>query len=272
MYILIPLCIVSLLFAIYVFFFAGTKGKGALQVTATPKSNVYLNGKLIGQTPLCKCEAADMLDTGDYTLRVTPQDTSLVAFEEKIPINKSVLTVVDRSFGQNGSSQGSIITLSPLSDKKAIELLVVSFPEKAEVLVDNSKAGTTPLILKNVTDSDHELRLTKDGYLEKAVRIRTVKGYKLTAAIYMGITSAPPTPTPTASPSASPTPSATITIQETPTGFLRVRKDPSVTADEVGRVNPGDTFSVLAEQETWFQIKLPSGVLGWVSNQYAIKK
>ena len=57
------------LFAIY-FFFLKDEGKGALQATSEPKSNVFLNGKLIGQTPLCLCEANSMLSVSDYNLKI----------------------------------------------------------------------------------------------------------------------------------------------------------------------------------------------------------
>src|SRR6266550_5833066 len=100
--------------------------KGALQVTSSPTSKVYLNDAFLGQTPLCKCQASDMVVPGDYTVRLVPQDSSLQEFQEKITVSQGVLTVVDRKFGKNGQSEGSIITLTPLDDKSKAQLLVVS--------------------------------------------------------------------------------------------------------------------------------------------------
>jgi hypothetical protein len=265
------------LFFTVAYFLSQNGGKGALQVTAIPKSKVYLNGKLIGTTPLCKCESQDMLPVGDYNIKVDPQNSQFTPFEEKITIAKSILTVVDRTFGKGVTSEGSIISLSPIDDPKAIQLLVISFPDSAQVSVDSSPAGATPLLIKDITESDHEVTIKKDGYREKTIRIRTVAGYKLTVIAYLGVSiGAPvsPTPTlvtPTASPSATPAP-LRVTILQTPTGFLRVRTASSSASSEVARINPGETYDVLDENDSWYYIALGSGKSGWINKQYARKQ
>lgn len=252
--------------------------KGALQVTAAPQSKVYLNGELVGQTPLCKCNTNDMIGTGDYTIKIVPTSGNFNEFQEKITISKSILTVVDRKFGAGAASEGSIITLEPLKESNERQLLVTSIPDNVEVLLDNNSSGYTPLLIKNITDSDHELTLKKSGYADKKVRIRTPSGYKLIASVYLGvddegIPQATPTPTKAASPSATPTPTISkVTILQTPTGFLRVRASGSVGASEVGQVLPGQSFDLVTESNGWYQIKLTNGTLGWVSSQYAQKQ
>jgi len=255
--------------------------KGALQVTSSPQSEVFINGKSIGKTPLCKCDPKDMLRTGEYTIRIVPLSGGFSEFQEKITISKSVLTVVDRKFGKGATSEGSIITLEPLKEGNKRELLVISKPDKSEVLLDNTPSGFSPILLKDVTESDHEIILKKTGYTEKRVRIRTPNGYKLVASVYLGVDEdgviATPTPTvsPTASPSATITPVSLptkITILQTPNGFLRVRQTASTSSDEIGRVNPGDTFDILDEAPGWYKIKLTTGDEGWISSQYARKE
>lgn len=131
--------------------------KGALQVTSSPQSKVYLNNRYIGQTPLCKCENPDTIDNGEYTIRLVPLDSDINEFQEKITISQNVLTVVDRKFGKGAQSEGSIISLTPLEDKEKAELLVVSLPQSATVLLDNQAIGKTPLFQKNPTESDLSL-------------------------------------------------------------------------------------------------------------------
>jgi hypothetical protein len=252
--------------------------RGALQVTSAPDSKVYLNDQYLGQTPLCKCEAADMLTAGEYTIRLVPLDTSLREFQEKVIISPAVLTVVDRKFGKNGLSEGSIISLTPLVEKDKTELLVTSFPQTAEVLLDDTIIGTTPLSHKDPTESDHVLKIRKEGYNDKEVRIRTPRGYKLTVSAYLSTNGDPQqaatasaTPAPEGS---SPTPTPVqerVTILDTPTGFLRVRATPSTTGAEVGRVSPGQTYPLSSEQTGWFEITLEDGTKGWVSSEYASK-
>lgn len=248
--------------------------KGALQVTSSPTSKVYLNDTYIGQTPLCKCQVSDMIAPGNYTISVTPLDSSLQAFQEQITISQGVLTVVDRKFGNNGQSEGSIISLTPLSDKTQSQLLVVSFPQGAQVSLDDQNIGSTPLLSNNPTESDHDLKISKDGYNEKEIRIRTPIGYKLTVAAYLS-TSTTSLTLPSTTPSspepsdASPTPVNSVTILNTPTGFLHVRESPSLSANEVGEVSPGKTYELVDAQNGWDEIKMDDGTTGWVSSQYA---
>lgn len=272
-FISIIVCIAAFFFGIVVLIFQTSSGKGALQVTSNPKSSVYINGKLMGQTPLCKCEAKDMLVTGEYTIRLVPTGGSFVPFEEKITINKSVLTVIDRSFGDAGASQGSVITLSPLSDKNALELLVLSFPDNSNLFLDNNKVGNTPFSIKDITPSDHEIKLSKDGYSEKSVRIRAVKGYKLTATIYLATALGMPVASPTASLTASPSAvlKPMVKILQTGVGYLNVRSEPLVTAARITQVKPGEEYVLLEEQPDWYKIQISETVEGWISSQYAEK-
>ena len=289
----ILLAIVFILGAVYISK-AREGARGALQVTSAPDSKVYRNDRYLGQTPLCKCESADMLPTGNYTIRLVPINKGLSEFQEKVTISDSVLTVVDRKFGKNSTSEGSIISLTPLDDKKKIELLVVSFPQGATALLDGSSIGSTPVLMKDPTESDHVLKVKKDGYKEKTVRIRTPMGYKLTVASYLSVdaeaansyfkpTLAPsetltPTPEPTEAKKNNknePTPTkevSSVLILNTPTGFLRVREDASVNSQEIGRAIPGDSYPFVDEQSGWYQIKLANGQLGWISSEYAKKQ
>jgi hypothetical protein len=255
--------------------------KGALQVTSSPASKVYINDAYIGQTPLCKCQNTDMLSPGDYMIRLVPTDTSLQVFQEKITISQGVLTVVDRKFGDNGQSEGSIISLTPLEDKNTSQLVVISFPQGAKVSLDDQSIGTTPLSYNNPTISDHDLKLDEDGYNEKEIRIRTPQGYKLTVAAYLSANTAQlsvpqasvsASPSPSLSGSPAPTTTSSVTILNTPTGSLNVREGPSLSASEVGQATPGKKYPLISQESGWDEITLDDGTTGWISSQYAKKQ
>jgi hypothetical protein len=271
-YILAPFIIVVLIFAAVLLFLSQNKGKGALQVTSVPGAKVYINGKLLGQSPLCLCELKDMLAVGDYALRLVPVSGGFEPFEQKITINPKVLTVVDRSFGQQGLGDGSIINLTPLSDVKDAQISVVSFPDSVQVFLDDNLQGQSPILLKNITDSDHELKLSKNGYKDKIVRIKTTPGYKLEALVFLGINPDVAATTAASASSSASLPVAKVLILQTPTGFLRVRNQASLNGSEVGQVKPGETYPLLDERADWFQIKLTNGQSGWISSQYAQKQ
>lgn len=270
-----PVVVGLLTFFIFIFFFSrNIIGSGALQVTAVPVSNVYLNGKFLGKTPLCKCEGKDVLASGNYSLKLVPlAGDNLLPYEENITITKGILTVVDRTFGVGEYATGSVITLVPLSDPKAVQLFVASFPSDVSVTIDGNNSGNTPLMTKSLTDSDHELLLSKNGYSDKIVHVHTVAGYQLKALITLGLL--PVTSTQSANfqnASLTPVEKVRVIILDTPTGFLRVRSEPSLGASETAQVKPGDSFDYVDEQTGWYEIKLTNGQSGWVSTQYSQKK
>lgn len=284
-FIIIPSIILALIvFLGFQFFFNRANAKGALQITSDPQSKIYLNGKYIGKSPLCLCgpgspsgkdATSEMLTVGEYQLKLEPLSKDVLSFEEKITISKSVLTVVDRKFGKSGASEGSVISLTPLTDPEKIELQVLTFPEGATISLDSSEVGKSPLLLKeDVTQSDHVLLLTKDGYKEKTAQIRTPKGYRLTAIVYLGIDtesiySTKEEKKATSSAKLTPILKKRISILKTPNGFLRVREEGAITAKEVTRVNMGEEFDVIEEASGWYKIKLPTGEEGWVSAEFA---
>lgn len=273
LFIIVPALLLGIIFfSVFQQVVKSRSQKGALQVTSSPESKVYLNDRFLGQTPLCKCEASDMLQSGEYTIKLVPIDNGLSEFQEKVTISEGVLTVVDRKFGKNSLSEGSIISLTPLSDKQKVELLIASFPQGSTVLLDNNVIGSTPTLYKSPTESDHILKVRKNGYKEKTVRIRTPMGYKLTVDVYLAVDPDAPEEEPS-SPEVTPTPATTkVVILDTPTGFLRVRETNSVSATEIGRVTPGESLPLVSEQSGWFQITLPNGKSGWISSDYAEKK
>ncbi len=248
-------------------------GKGAIQVTSNPESKIYLNDKYLGQTPYPRTDGQNVFPSGDYTIKLVPLDTAFPEYKEKITLTNNTLTAVDRVFGPEGKGSGSVISVSAVPEKNEVQVLVVSFPDKAEVYMDSNLIGVTPLLMKNLSASDHKVKLKKSGYREKTVPIRTYAGYKVTVIGTLGIGQDPlPTPTPAPQVSLTPTPTATpasqITILQTPTGFLRVRDSNSSTANEVGRVLPGETYVPLQTIDGWYRIKLKDGKEGWVSAEF----
>lgn len=278
LFIIIPALLIAVLIFLSLQYMNNLRSqKGALQVTSAPESKVYLNNKYIGTTPLSKTDPGDMIQAGNYTIRLVPTGANLSEYQEKITISKGILTVVDRKFRRGALSEGYVISLAPLSDKKKTELEIISFPTGAKIELDSNEIGKTPFLYKKPTESDHLLKINKNGYKEKIVRIRTPKGYRLTVIAYLGVISgsgdeAAPTKALSAPPP-SPTQSVTkVLILDTPTGFLRVRETYNLSGAIITTVSPGDTFPLISEQAGWFEIKLSSGSAGWVSSQYAKKE
>lgn len=282
-------------FVVYRVFFLSQKAKGALQVTSSPESTVYLNDQEIGTTPLCICgtdvdlpesvssklievfgvgQGENLLPVGEYTIRLIPKDKAFPEFQEKITIGQSVLSVVDRKFGKGAESEGSVITLEKSSSENP-EILVLSVPSEASVYLDSEAIGASPVTKEDVTESDHELRLSKNGYLEKAVRIKTAPGYKLIAKIYMGVDTSAVTgrtqegPLEESTEESSELEGSKVVILPTGTGFLRVREGASLADPEVGRVTPDEEYNLISDEGDWYQIEYEEGAFGFISKDYA---
>lgn len=258
--------------------FLFVKGKqessSALQVTSVPKAIVFIDGKDIGKTPFMQNVAS-----GEHTIKIIPEGINNISFEQKVSFSPNILTVIDRSFNETGS-HGHLLSLSPLKDKKETQLTVISTPSGSGVSLDSELRGITPILLKEITASDHELLIVKEGFIDKAIRVKSVMGYTLTASVDLAPNLNPPqeseaTPSaeisPTATPSANTAPQSKIRILSTPNNFLRVRETPSLSAKEVTRVKPGETFPLLDENNQWFKILLPDSIEGWISRQFAEK-
>lgn len=253
--------------------------KGALQVTANIKSKVYLNGNLIGETQLCKCNQNDTLQAGEYDIRIEPTDTTYAAYTTRVRINGGVLTAVDRTFLPGSLASSYVLTLEKSQSQKG-ELVITTIPEGAMVTIDSVASGATPFTTDKLSASEHELEIQKQGFAKKTVRIRIVDGHKLIVNATLGTEgsgeelSATPTPTTTPTEGISPTPAANgkVTILDTPNGFLRVRSGAGTTFSEVSRVNSGDSFDLLNEETGWYEIQVDSTTTGWISSQFASKE
>ncbi len=256
-----------------------TSGKGALQVTANVKSTVFLDGKQIGATQLCKCNQNDTIKTGEYEIRVEPQDTQYAAYTTRIKINSGVLTAIDRTFLPGSLASSYSLTLEEATSQKP-QLLITSIPEGAMVTIDSVPTGATPLTTDSLSASEHEIEIQKQGFSKKTIRIRSVENHKLIVNAMLGTEGAQEaedslvTPTPeivnvTTTP--APAVNITVTILDTPNGFLRVRDGAGTTFKEVARVNTGETFNLADEQTGWYQITLTDGTTGWISSSFAKK-
>ncbi len=267
LFFLTPLLVITILYLSITLVLNQDNGRGALQVTSLPSSQIFIDGKYVGNSPFCLCEVNKLLKVGDYQVKLVPLQKGFQTYEQKVSIHKGILTVVDRTFDAKvAGSSGSVITLSELEDPRGAEVLVISVPDKADVVMDSKLSGKTPLLLKNITISDHEIKILKDGYKEKVLRLKTVEGKRLEATVYLGIRTDITIQAPVVASS-----SGKATILDTPTGYLRVRSEASTTADQIATVFPGEKYEIINEKEDWYQIRLRDQRAGWISKTYARK-
>jgi len=274
--------------------FAGNQFAG-LQIEADPKSEVYIDGKHVGETTYYDTK----IKAAEHVIKVVPL-SGFSPWEVKVKLTPGLLTTMNRTFANTPQeSANSILELEKISDKKASELTIVTTPENVIVRLDDQPKGFSPLTNVGLTPEKHKVTLSAPGYKTQNIAITAIAGYRLILRAELGkalalqpsavtpatpsatITpvatdSAKPTPTPKPTPSPKASASATLTkpyveILTTPTGWLRVRSEPNGLAEnEVARVNTGDTYPYIESNDTgWHKIEYATGKQGWVAATYS---
>ncbi len=259
------------------------QGQAGLYVKSNPPASIFLDTRFLGRTPY-----QEKLEPGEYTLKLIPESTATTAasWQGKITLQPNILTYVNRELGETDlTSSGEVVTLEKLSGKNT-EISVNTVPDGASVKIDNEDKGTAPVSVKNIEPGEHEIVVSSPGFITRAANVKATIGFKLIATIQLGIgqngtvkeqpkdtTSEDDTQNKedsTTKTSATTPQKPYVEVLNTPTGWLRVRLEPSLQASETARVNPKETYPLLDEQSGWYKIKL-SNSEGWISSTYAKK-
>jgi hypothetical protein len=132
-----------------------TPNFGTLEVNYKPEgATVYLNEKMIGNTPLPPVK----LKPDTYSLRVTAGDKY-----------RDVSPPVVLANGQTLPLEGTLQRL-----KGGVKVL--STPGEADIYLNDAKEGLTPKILKDLDADDYTLKLTKEGYKNYTQTLRIREG------------------------------------------------------------------------------------------------
>ncbi len=254
--ILVSIVLISF-FLLATFFLIGyLKPKPAgILIKTVPESNVYVNGNLLGRTPINTTFKA-----GNISLKMVPDDleNKLVPYETDLNLFSGIKTVIKWNFGELPEfSSGSIVSFERNNIKEA-SLVVVSTPDNLQVSLDGVSKGFSPVKISSITPGEHQLEVKSSGYIDQALVVRPQTGYKLT--VFVKLAKVPELP------EIKTIPERFVEILSTPTGFLRVRSEPGGKGLEVAKASPGDKFLLLEEDpETgWYKIEL-----GWISNEFS---
>ncbi len=279
--IVILLALFALFLVVRFYFFEQKEAVGRIKIISSPGAGVFIEGAAVGQTPH---EAT--LKPGEYNLKLIPsgENTNTVAWEGRVTIYANALTFVSRELGTSElTSAGEVLTVTRMESKPkgdTGEIVIDSEPTGAIVYLDSDQKGIAPIRLSEVPVGDHEISVYLPGFFRRSQKVHVENGHVLQADFKLALDKAHKTledeliekqkeATLSATPQVSPTDTGdTLTIKDTPTGFLNVRTQPSVSGEIIEKVNPGDTYTYTEEKSGWYKIKLSSGEEGWVSGDY----
>jgi hypothetical protein len=253
-----------------VFIFTGGIGekKAAISLDAFPSATVYIDGQEAGSTPY----ENDSISAGETTIKLVPEQGDIsTVWEREIYLNPNTQTFVNWEFNSNPElSGGRLIYLEKTSVKDKAGLIISCKPDDCSVSVDGQMRGFSPLNLEDIGEGEHRISVSAPGYKEVEIMSRTLNGYRLVAEVDLikqeEALAPEVTPTPTETEIGP-----TVLIEDTPTGWLRVRSGPGTANEEVGRVDPGEEFPFIEEDNGWYKIEYEDGQEGWISGTYAEK-
>lgn len=292
LFLLVLIVLSSIAFLIHVYVFGGlSKKNGNLVVYSSPDGTVFIDSKAEGRTPL-----SVELPEGVYTIKVIPNSLnparaeSAVPWEGKVQIFAHTDTYVRRELkGTENESGGEVVTLQKsqnILEKGKGEISVKTTPGEAIISIDGTDMGVSPDSFLNVSAGVHDLSAYSSRFKRRSIQVQVVDGYVTSADFTLGVdpdfekkypfgtlveasssATLPKVPKTTRAPTPTSVPEK-VEILDTPTGFLRVRLDPSLNGKEISQVKPGETYPYISEESGWTKIKLTDGNEGWVSSDY----
>lgn len=243
--------------------------KGELKVESQSDAAVFVNGENKGKAPI-----TEKIKSGEYEVKIVPNESSLFTFNQKVKVSPGTQTFISYFPGTDEkTSSWDIMSLEKMKGSDT-EVRIDSAIAAAEVFIDGEKKGTTPLSFQNVKAGDHELRISLSGYFDNPLKINVTEGFQLAINSHLAQTAETAkndNKTETKKEDTKTTAKEMVLIKDTPTGFLRVRNEASTSAEEVGRVTPGEKYALVEEKTDWLKIEYETGKDGWVSGKYAEK-
>ncbi|MFH1826900.1 MAG: SH3 domain-containing protein [bacterium] len=248
-----------------------SRREGVLAIVSSPIASVFINNEAINRlTPFEK-----KFKPGEYLIKLIPQGdaTASATWEDKVNIYANSKTYINRELGSSRvTSSGEILTSTFMKEKPEKsnlgEILIETDPVGAIIKLDNDEKGVAPLLLSGVLKGTHELNILLPGFFPRTKKINVDAGYRVNARFKLAVDQSQK-PVSQASKSASiDETTKEIEVIDTEVGFLRVRQEPSVNSDEIGRVNPGDKFTIIEEASGWIKIEYEPSKEGWVSKTY----
>ena len=246
--------------------FLGTNQRAGLRIEANKKSEVFINGHSVGETPF----QDENLKGEEYLVALNEIESSEsgISWQGYVKLNNGTLSVINRELTATPvTSSGETITLKK-SDTSLSKITIVSVPGEALVSVDGKEYGRTPITIDGIVGGEHQFLLSKENYLNRSIRATVVSGYDLQLSVDLAISEADLSKSVTIPVSSQ----KAVTVKQTPVGFLRVREDATVNAKEVTRISPGEKLVLLEEKPGWSKVRMADGKEGWVSSAYIDKK
>ncbi|MEP7167093.1 MAG: PEGA domain-containing protein [Candidatus Woesebacteria bacterium] len=184
-----------------------------VKVTSNIPAKINFDGKDVADTTY----QVDKLQPKKYSVKLTPADSTVSAYETSLTLFGGYVSQIDWSFGKTtDESSGFVFEYEDARNKSKAELQLTAVPDNVPVSVDGKNAGFTPLLLDSLEEGNHDIKFQAPGYTDASRTIKLVKGTRTLMTTKLAKTAVAPTPAPEATASADLSATASATKSATP--------------------------------------------------------
>lgn len=261
---------------------------GRIKIVAAPSAGVFIDNVALGKTPF-----EQKIEAGEYQVKLIPEGVAeeTVSWQGKVQVVPDSLTYINRELGPSDiASAGEIFTVVPMEnppeERGTGDVYVETEPSGAIVYLDNDEKGVSPLLMQGVTQGDHEISVFMPGFFRRTHKINVDAGHTTNTTFKLALDEAQKDINQVQQAAEEQAASEEAEIQrqqreaagivgdvveilQTPTGWLRVRAEPTTNSAEVAKVNPGERYLLGEEENGWYEIIFDDESSGWVSDDYA---
>lgn len=280
------------LLAIVVFYFLlyltnKNNSLAGLQITTNHEASVYLNNKLIGETPLIKKD----LKIGKAVITLKPKDTNFQDHSFITNLTANIIAVANWNFGKTEQeSSGYIYEVKKIANKTP-QVEVISIPENTIFNLNYKKnsiyENINPSLLTNLEQGEYSYSISMPNYktLQAGFKLKNkqrliinvklakneikesekTKEASLSGQLEQKLNSADEA-------------ELTKTLKIKSTNYfkdnkeiLNVRQNPNTTSKIIGYLETNQIVNYLGKNENGFYyIELDEQQNGWISQKYAL--
>jgi len=157
------------------------KTKSGLQVlTEDIPSSLFLDGQYLEKTPYIGKD----IKPGQYTLRIQPDDPTLLPYETTITLRKGLVTAITWRPGSRPELSGGVIyEIERLSNRKASEVLILTIPDGAIISITGREKDYGPLNITEIEPGEKEFEVMLPSYKPQKHTIKLLAGHRTTITI-----------------------------------------------------------------------------------------
>lgn len=253
--------------------------------------SVFLNDNYLGKAPLVE----EKLQSGEYILKITPDDTNLSNLNLPIYLEKNTLTIVVYNPAETPRTSSSTVFELRKRNDKSSSVSFETYPENAFISFDNKEVAFSPLSIDSVSPGEHHFSVSLPSYEAQDHSFLVLEGYetKITINLAKNIKVIEKTEEKVNDATANiiqekiiqnseqASKSAGIfdpKVEIIKTGFfeanqevLRVREASDSTSKEIGFAKVGSFYPYLNEKSSdgrWLKIQFEKQI-GWISSDFA---